>query len=161
MIDTLCENKKCPRCGEIKPLSEFYVDKRGKDGLQAYCKICKQVENARRKAKEKGAVIEADIDDYVRMLLKYENHCWFCGSYINGMKHIDHITPLSKGGAHSKDNLAIMCHSCNQSKCDESLLRSFMRIKSTDCFYKGRVIMDGVELSGKIVVDIKGRHRQG
>ena len=33
-------NKKCPRCGEVKPLTLFYIDKRNKDGYQYYCKKC-------------------------------------------------------------------------------------------------------------------------
>ena len=33
-------NKKCPRCGEVKPLTLFYIDKSNKDGHQCYCKKC-------------------------------------------------------------------------------------------------------------------------
>ena len=35
--------KICPRCKEEKPLSEFYKNKRNKDGLQHACKVCKSV----------------------------------------------------------------------------------------------------------------------
>lgn len=30
----------CVRCGETKPASEFYKDKKTKDGLHSYCKDC-------------------------------------------------------------------------------------------------------------------------
>lgn len=33
-------NKICSKCGILKPLSEFYNDKKGKDGKQAQCKEC-------------------------------------------------------------------------------------------------------------------------
>lgn len=33
--------KVCTKCGEEKPLEEFHVDRRGKDGRQAQCKPCK------------------------------------------------------------------------------------------------------------------------
>lgn len=33
-------DKKCGRCGEIKPLSEFTKNKSRKDGLSVYCKSC-------------------------------------------------------------------------------------------------------------------------
>lgn len=36
----LPENKYCPRCKEIKNISEFGFEKRAKDGLRYYCKKC-------------------------------------------------------------------------------------------------------------------------
>ena len=32
--------KRCGKCGETKPHSEFYKDKRARDGLMSYCKEC-------------------------------------------------------------------------------------------------------------------------
>lgn len=32
--------KKCSKCGETKPLSEYHADKRNKDGLYGHCKSC-------------------------------------------------------------------------------------------------------------------------
>ena len=32
--------KKCSKCGETKPLAEFYKCKKKPDGLQFYCKVC-------------------------------------------------------------------------------------------------------------------------
>lgn len=36
------ETKRCPRCGEVKPFSEFYIRKSGKQAGQpmSYCKLC-------------------------------------------------------------------------------------------------------------------------
>ena len=33
-------SKRCPRCGEEKPLDGFYVDRRTKTGRTVYCKPC-------------------------------------------------------------------------------------------------------------------------
>jgi hypothetical protein len=32
--------KRCPRCKTVKPRSEFYRNRRQKDGLQCWCKPC-------------------------------------------------------------------------------------------------------------------------
>ena len=43
--------------------------------------------------------------------------CYYCGENIpKGKLHIDHIIPLSKGGAHDVSNLCCACASCNLSK---------------------------------------------
>lgn len=34
------ETKKCAKCGQEKPLTEFYRNKKSSDGLQSYCKNC-------------------------------------------------------------------------------------------------------------------------
>lgn len=34
--------KRCPRCGETKPLSEFHANKSRRDGVQTYCKPCRR-----------------------------------------------------------------------------------------------------------------------
>ena len=42
MEDTKVEEgfKRCSKCGEVKPISEFYKRKSSKDGLSSYCKEC-------------------------------------------------------------------------------------------------------------------------
>ena len=34
------KTKKCTKCGEVKPLDEFYGNKQSKDGKAHQCKIC-------------------------------------------------------------------------------------------------------------------------
>lgn len=34
------QDKRCPRCGEIKDISEFCKNKSNKDGLSYYCRAC-------------------------------------------------------------------------------------------------------------------------
>lgn len=36
------ETKKCGKCKEVKPRSEFALNRSKKDGLQSYCKTCKK-----------------------------------------------------------------------------------------------------------------------
>lgn len=46
--------------------------------------------------------------------------CCYCGDE-DGPFHIDHVIPLSKGGASEPDNLAVACSLCNVRKKDKSL----------------------------------------
>ena len=70
------QTKKCSRCGEVKPISDFNKRKSRKDGLQSYCKQCKKAMNAEWRAKhptydaeycaknkEKKAAYKADYRD--------------------------------------------------------------------------------------------------
>lgn len=60
------ETKVCKKCGKEKPLSEYNVNKKAKDGLQSYCKECQseyfkanadkiRERNKQRRAKKKAA----------------------------------------------------------------------------------------------------------
>ncbi len=47
-------NKKCPGCGEVKPLTLFYKDKRNKDGHQYCCKKCHNSDMNKYRNTERG-----------------------------------------------------------------------------------------------------------
>ena len=44
------------------------------------------------------------------------NTCYYCGERIKGIPHIDHITPLGRGGKHEVGNLCVAHKFCNMSK---------------------------------------------
>ena len=47
------QTKTCPRCGEVKPRSEFSRDRSKRDGLQSTCRVCRR--NYRAENKEARA----------------------------------------------------------------------------------------------------------
>ncbi len=48
--------------------------------------------------------------------------CYWCGRIFPTWNvHVDHITPLNKGGLHSVENLCVACQHCNMRKHDKSL----------------------------------------
>lgn len=55
-------------------------------------------------------------DDLERMLHCQSGHCYYCGTDITDRYHLEHKTPLSRGGEHSLDNVCLACPSCNASK---------------------------------------------
>jgi hypothetical protein len=65
-------------------------------------------------AKEKwhSRYISADLRSEVMM--RDRNKCTACASKVN--LEIDHKVPVSKGGKSEKENLQVLCRSCNRSK---------------------------------------------
>ena len=78
-------------------------------------KTIRQAYRARRKQAQ-GTVAHAEwqwLCDY------YGNRCLCCGG--GGPLTMDHVIPLSKGGAHSIDNIQPLCSTCNSKKYDKHI----------------------------------------
>ena len=60
MEDTKIEEgfKRCSRCGQVKPLSDFSKDKSRKDCRKSFCKQCVKAYNAEYIAKNKDAILK-------------------------------------------------------------------------------------------------------
>jgi 5-methylcytosine-specific restriction endonuclease McrA len=70
----------------------------------------------RRRAQVKTGVgvTSSDVD------AKYQSQqgrCHWCGRDLQGKYEVDHVVPLSKGGAHAPSNICCSCKSCNSAKC--------------------------------------------
>ena len=75
-----------------------------------------RVHNRNREAKEiaaKGTHTAADVQ---QLLVLQKNKCAVCRTSIANEYHVDHVIPLSAGGGNGKDNLQLLCPSCNLSK---------------------------------------------
>lgn len=67
-----------------------------------------------KKLKDRGSY---SGDDVKLKLELQKNKCLGCFSAIDGLNyHIDHITPIAKGGMNTPDNIQILCPHCNLSK---------------------------------------------
>lgn len=58
--------KKCTKCLEDKPRSEFYKDNRAKDGLRSHCKSCVQGRNKRHYLENKDKINERAKQYYLK-----------------------------------------------------------------------------------------------
>lgn len=77
--------------------------------------------NARRSANKRRALMAEQSDgpvDYAAILERDGMVCHICGGDIPSLSdlHFDHVFPLSKGGAHSYDNIKPSHASCNMRK---------------------------------------------
>ena len=68
------QTKRCPKCGEVKPVTEFAINRSNKDGLQNYCRSCNNKlykDWAERKRQEK---LEAELDPKVEERDRLKKH---------------------------------------------------------------------------------------
>lgn len=73
--------------------------------------------NVNRKAlvrKAQGKLTKADISQQ----FEHQNRqCYWCKSSLKDHTfHVDHLVPISRGGAHDPGNIVISCQTCNLSK---------------------------------------------
>lgn len=79
--------------------------------------------NIRRRCKKYGAYYEPVNRN--KVLQRDGNRCKACNVkvqrkdiYAENAAELDHIVPLSKGGAHTYSNIQTLCRKCNAEKCD-------------------------------------------
>jgi hypothetical protein len=75
--------KRCPRCGETKPLSAFHKNKWRRDGVQTYCKPCRAVIDHYRYERLRGTRVPTRTWERGRaewlLSLKIGRPCTDCG----------------------------------------------------------------------------------
>lgn len=79
-----------------------------------------RVNQQRRRALQVRATIGdlkavAAFFDWTHTVLRVR--CYWHGGFVpRAKRHVDHIIPLARGGAHALGNLCVSCESCNRSK---------------------------------------------
>lgn len=122
--------KTCNMCGESKGLSDFHRDSTRKGGYEYRCKTCKRgydsnyrtenIENGRAhsvryRAIKAGAVQGTHLPTMTELVTHYDAACLYPGC-TNTDATLDHVIPLSRGGAHGLWNMQPLCKSHNSSK---------------------------------------------
>ena len=134
------KTKRCTICRKLLPISEFGKNKLGKEGLQAYCRPCNNLQHRqyrkdhpekerevylrrRQKNLEKFLYNKKEfaikwrygitMDEYNKMIEKSENRCAICNKEFtkDNHVHIDHDHSKNKG-----DNgfiRGLLCGKCN------------------------------------------------
>lgn len=137
--------KLCKRCNLEKALSDFFGNKKRKDGVSTYCKIC-QLEYQRSRYANPEVYKQRQMDrteylknrkesvrkwylkttygmtpgDYQRLFDSNDGKCWICFQPKDYWLHVDHnhVTGQIRG---------LLCNTCNRSlglfKDDKNILR--------------------------------------
>ena len=72
-------------------------------------------QNRRAKKRANGGRLSPGLK--VRLYASQKGACACCrAGFPLGDLHMDHVMPLSKGGANADDNMQLLCQPCNQSK---------------------------------------------
>jgi 5-methylcytosine-specific restriction endonuclease McrA len=83
---------------------------------------CNTVERARIKRETLEVKQLSDLDwvckpqDLANLYEQQSCKCAVCQVELGGDLHIDHMTPVSRGGAHTLSNLQLLCPGCNHLK---------------------------------------------
>lgn len=123
--------KRCSRCRQAKPITQFHRNRARYDGRANYCHDCaanraprpyspssQSSIYVRQKNLRKRGDFDADSKQYFYVLSA--DPCCYCGHPSNS---IDHIDP---GGSSHWTNLSAACSECNSSKQRRSLLRHLL-----------------------------------
>lgn len=108
--------KPCTICGEAKPVSEFYTEKRNRDGYGSHCKPCYEQRQRPGRIKRKYGIT---VDEYDALMSKQVGRCPICKQATDLV--IDHCHRSGKVRA-------LLCDRCNRllgvADDDIQLLRS-------------------------------------
>ena len=100
--------KICQTCKVEIPATEFYVNKRCKDGLEQRCKACSKLRKENNNYRRKYGIT---LKDYELMAKNQNNTCAICNRSHPGTRikrfHVDHnhITGIVRG---------LLCENCNR-----------------------------------------------
>jgi 5-methylcytosine-specific restriction endonuclease McrA len=122
------EKRTCRLCNQVKPLEQFEIDRRYKDGHFTFrCKPCKSatqskaaraLQHMRENAAKEGREVEVTLNEIETLFATFDT-CIYCGvkqSEIDDVFHIDHIIARSLGGTDTLSNLIACCPTCNHKK---------------------------------------------
>lgn len=105
----------CKPCGKLnnkRLTAEWKIKNPGKEKARVA-----SVRN-RRRARERSCEGKLTSAEWQQILKDSEGKCSYCPNPGSSM---DHVVPLSRGGAHSKENIVVACLSCNSLKGNKLL----------------------------------------
>jgi hypothetical protein len=117
--------KKCTKCFELQPANSDFFGHMPNGNLRGTCRACQRKYSAKwdrenpGRSTKRGNSAKAKFGEFTKlMLLKEQGYrCVYCDVVLTtNTSQLDHITPTSRGGADSSDNLQALCVQCNLDK---------------------------------------------
>lgn len=71
---------------------------------------------ANRRARNRNSAGTHSPSDIASLMSLQKGRCAVCHCGIRIRRHVDHVIPLSRGGRNDKQNLQLLCPTCNMSK---------------------------------------------
>lgn len=122
----------CASCGEERDVFEFLED--GSNLYASFCQPCRRrhirtwvkdhpkevkahsLDHMHRRRADKYGNLSESIDK-MKVWERDSGICWICGGPAElEAWHLEHKIPLSKGGSHTYDNVAVSHPKCNIAK---------------------------------------------
>lgn len=102
---------------KVSAYHEAYRE-RNQEKIRAYRKVNKderaRIQENRRAREIGGGVLSRGLSK--RLLALQRGKCASCSNDLANGKHLDHIMPLARGGAHEDHNIQLLCPRCNLKK---------------------------------------------
>lgn len=100
-----------------EPDSEEQKQRNRERAKKPESKLLKRAYNHKYKASKRNAKGSHTAEDITLQFKSQRGKCWHCGKKLDPDNyHVDHLTPLSRGGSNAADNIVITCPFCNLSK---------------------------------------------
>lgn len=88
-----------------------------------------RAKEAKRKALKNNSKFHFTHQDINNLYISQNGCCACCNKSLNGVFHVDHIYPLSKGGGNGPDNIQLLLPKCNLQKGNKDP-EEFMRSRT-------------------------------
>jgi 5-methylcytosine-specific restriction endonuclease McrA len=75
----------------------------------------KRVSEATRRARKRKAGGRHTVSDIKALMAQQHGQCAICRLFLETY-HVDHVMPLALGGDNSKENIQLLCPTCNDKK---------------------------------------------
>jgi 5-methylcytosine-specific restriction endonuclease McrA len=130
--------KLCTYCGQSKPATRDYFGSTPSGGLRGKCRSCvneasrayekdnkegRSVRDQRRKDRAGGERKSFDLVTKIGLYRKQNGYCVCCFTKIASPEEgeVDHVRPLTRGGADLPSNLLLAHAQCNREKHGKTL----------------------------------------
>lgn len=125
------ETRHCKRCQQTKPLSDYYNNATGIQGVTFYCKLCINAYDARRRERDPvkyladkrrlnyisrlKTMYDMTLEDYDDLLAQQGGLCRICGRTEREISLNGNLKPLCVDHDHCSGKVrGLLCHACNK-----------------------------------------------